>query len=229
MLERQKCKNNIYLLFSHNLTCFLFVDFSPTPSAPEDVSVKKPIVNSSADGEITVAVVEGSSIVRVVEEAATADVVATTTMAVVEMGTGTAESATEISGQGGGSSDHRAGKEIVEDVPPSPRKEAAASESEEEEDFNFCSDFCSPAPPMGSSVSRSRGRVPHPKDIPTSVDIFDDGRLERVWWECIDRMDGLKDPSEVVSLFARQSMNVSCSDNIHILCLLLASYCPLFL
>ena len=37
------------------------------------------------------------------------------------MGTGTAESATEISGQGGGSSDHRAGKEIVEDVPPSPR------------------------------------------------------------------------------------------------------------
>ena len=37
------------------------------------------------------AVVEGSSVVRVVEEAATADVVATTTMAVVEMRTGTAD------------------------------------------------------------------------------------------------------------------------------------------
>ena len=84
-----------------------------------------------------------------VEVAATAGVVATTTMAVVEMGTGTAESATEISGQGGGSSDHRVGKVIVEDVPPSPRKEAAASESEEEENFNFCSDFFSPAPPVG--------------------------------------------------------------------------------
>ena len=90
-----------------------------------------------------------------VEEAATADVVATTTMAVVEMGTGTAESATEISGQGGGSSDHRAGKEVVEDVPPSSRKEAAASESEEEENFNFCSDFFSPVPPVGSSAHPS--------------------------------------------------------------------------
>ena len=175
------------------------------------------------------AVVEGSSAVRVVEEAATANVVATTTMAVVETRTGTAEFATEISGQGGGSSDHRAGKEIVEDVPPSPRKEAAASESEEDETFNFCSDFFSPAPPVGSSASRSCDRVPHPKDIPTSGDIFDDGRLESVWWDCIDQMDGLKNPTRVVSLFARRSMNVSFSDCIHILCLLLASYCPLFL
>ena len=68
--------------------------------------------------------------------------------------------------------------------------------SEEEENFNFCSDFFSPVPPVGPSAIRSCDRVPHPKDIPTSGDIFDDGRLESVWWDCIDRMDGLKNPRE---------------------------------
>ena len=152
------------------------------------------------------AVVEGSSAVRVVEEVAA--VVATTTMAVVETRTEAAEVAAETSGRGGGSSDHRAGKEVVEDAPPSSRQEAAA-ELEEEENFNFGSGFFSPASPVGSSAIRSRDRVPHPKDIPTSGDIFDDSRLEKVWWDCIDKMEGLENPSRVVSLFAWRSMNVS--------------------
>ena len=111
--------------------------------------------------------------------------------------------------RGGESSDHRAGKKVIEDVPPSSRQEAADIELEEEEIYNFGSDFFSPASPVGSSAVRFRGRVPHPRDIPTSVDIFDDGRLENVWWDCIDKMDGLKNPARVVSLFARTSMNVS--------------------
>ena len=153
------------------------------------------------------AVVEGSSAVRVVEEVAA--VVATTTMAVVETRTEAAEVAAETSGRGGGSSDHRVGKEVVEDAPPSSRQEAAATELEEEGNFNFGSDFFSPTSPVGSSAVRFRDRVPHPRDIPTSVDIFDDGRLENVWWDCINKMDGLENPARVVSLFARTSMNVS--------------------
>ena len=100
--------------------------FSPTTSAPEGTSVEKLAVTSSADEEMTVAVVEGSSAVRVVEEAAA--VVATTTMAVVDARTETAEVETGTSGRDGGSSDHRAGKEIIEDVPPSSRQEAAEIE-----------------------------------------------------------------------------------------------------
>ena len=153
------------------------------------------------------AVVEGSSAVRVVEEVAA--VVATTTMAVVETRTEAAEVAAEAFGRGGGSSDHRAGKEVIEDALPSSRQEAAATEVEEEENFIFGSDFFGPASPVGSSAIRSRDRVPHPKDIPTSGDIFDDGRLEKVWWDCIDKMEGLENPSRVVSLFAWRSMNVS--------------------
>lgn len=153
--------------------------------------------------------IEGSSNIQAVEEAAATDVVATTTMAVAEMETEVAEAATETSVQVEGSSNYHAGKEIIDDVLPSSRREAAAIESEEEENFNFCSDFFSPASHVGSSAIRSCDRVPHPKDIPTSGDIFYNERLEKVWWNCIDKMDGLKHPARVVSLFARTSMDVS--------------------
>ena len=180
--------------------------FSPITSALEGTSVDKPAVTSSADGEITVAVVEGSSAVRVVEEVSAA--VATTTIAVVEARTEAAEVTAEASDRDGGSSDHRAGKEVVEDALPNSRQETAAIEPEEEENFNFCSDFFSHVPPVGSSAIRSRDRVPHPMDFPISGSIFDNERLEKVWWDCIDQMEGLENPSRVVSSFALRSMNV---------------------
>ena len=142
-----------------------------------------------------------------VEEVAA--VVATTMIAVVESRTEAAEVAAETSDRGGESSDHRAGKEVIEDVPPSSRQEAAATEVEEEENFIFSSDFFSPASPVGSSAIRSRDRVPHPKNILVSGEIFDDSRLEKVWWDRIDQMEGLENPSRVVSSFAWSSMNVS--------------------
>ena len=154
-----------------------------------------------------VEVVEGSSTVRVVEEAAAVDAVAMTTRAVVEKET--AGVAVESSGQGGGSSNHCAGKGVAADVPSGGQGKAAATESEEEEYFNFCSEFFGPASIVGSSAFKSRDRVPHPKDIPNRGDIFNDERLEKVWWDRVDKMDGLKNPTSVVSMFARTSMNVS--------------------
>ena len=175
-----------------------------------------------------VEVVEGLSTVRVVEEAAAAEVVATSTVAVVEMEA--AEVAAETSTQGGGSSVHRAGKEVSANVPPGPRREAAVTESEEEEYFNFCSNFFGPAPVEGSSASRSRKRVPHPKDIPDGDDVFDDERLEKVWWNRVEEIDGLKNPTRVVSSFARTSMNVSaCCPVFSYMFFFLASHCLLFL
>ena len=180
---------------------------SPTPLAPENVPVEKPTITPSPDEDLTVAVVEGSSAVQVVEEVAA--VVATTTMAVVEARTEAAEVETGTSGPDGGSSDHRAGKEVIEDVPPSSRQEAADIELEEEEIFNFGFDSFSPASPVGSSAPRFRDRVPHPKDIPVSRSIFDHERLEKVWWDRIDKIEGLENPSRVVATFAWRSMNVS--------------------
>ena len=91
-------------------------------------------------------------------------VVATTTIAVVESRTETAEVAAETFDRGGEPSDHRAGKEIIEDVPPSSRQEAADIELEEEEHFNFGLDSFSPASPVGSSALRFRDRVPQPPE-----------------------------------------------------------------
>ena len=133
----------------------------------------------------------------------------TTTEAVVETVAETAEAAAETSSHDGGASDHRAGKEVVVDVPPGPRGEVAVTESEEEEYFNFYSDFFGPASIVESSAVRSRDRVPHPKDIPNSGEIFDDERLEKVWWDRVEKMNGLKNPTMVFSMFARTSMNVS--------------------
>ena len=117
-------------------------------------------------------VVEGSSTARVVEEVVASEMVTTTTEVVVETEVETAEAAVEASGQGGGASDHRAGKEVIVDVTPGPREEAVVTESEEEEYFNFCSDFFGPAFIAESSAIRSRNRVPHPKDIPNRGEFF---------------------------------------------------------
>lgn len=171
-------------------------------------------------------VVEGSSTARVVEEvvapevvttstevvatttevaATTTEVVATTTEVVVE----TAEAAAEASGQGGDVPDHLAGKEIVADVPPGTQRETAVTESEDEEYFNFCADFFGPASIVGSSAFRSRDRVPQPKDIPNKGETFDNERLEKVWWDQVAKIDELKSPALVYSMFARSTMNVS--------------------
>ena len=145
-----------------------------------------------------------SEVVTTTTEAAT-----TTTEVVVETEVETAEAAVETSGQGGGASDHRAGKEVVVDVPPGPQEEAAVTESEEEEYFNFCSDFFGPDFIVESSAIRSRDRVPHPKDIPNRGEIFDNERLEKIWWDRVTKIDKLKYPPLVFSTFARTTMNVS--------------------
>ena len=157
-----------------------------------------------------VEVVEGSSTVQVVEEAAAAEVVIMTTVAVVE--TEAAEVAAETSAQGGGSSIHCAGKEIAADVPPGPQREAVVAEEEEGEELDFFTHpfgFFSPATVVGSRAFRSRDRVPHPEDIPNRGIVFDDERLEKVWWDRVEEIDELKNPTGVVSSFARMSMNVS--------------------
>ena len=109
----------------------LFVILSPTPPAPKDASVEKPTAISSVVEEITVEVVEGSSTVHVVEEVVAAKATATTEV-VAEAEAKMAHDAAEASGQGGESSDHRAGKEVVADITPGPQGEAAITESEEE-------------------------------------------------------------------------------------------------
>lgn len=192
--------------------CFPFVALSPTPSAPEDASIEKPIASSPADGETTMGVVEESPIARVAEEVVASEVVATTTKIVAttaEVVMETAEEAVEASGQGGDVPSHRVGKEVVADVPSDLQREAAVTESEDEEYFNFCTDFFGPASIVGSSAFRSRNWVPHPKDIPNRGEIFDNKRLEKVWWDQVVKIDKLKSLMMVFSMFAWTTMNVS--------------------
>ena len=161
---------------------------------------------------MTVEVVEGSSTAQVVEEVVASEVVTTTTKVVAtttEVVVETAEAAVEAYGQGGGASEHRVGKEVVADVPPGPQGEAAVAETEDEDYFNFYSDFFGPASIVGSSDFRSRDRVPHPNDIPNRGEIFDNERLKKIWWDSVTKIDKLKDPSMVFSMFARTTMNVS--------------------
>lgn len=61
--KRQKCKKDIYLFAFYHLTCFPFCDLNPTPPALKDVLVEESTAISLAVGEMTVAVVEGSSTV----------------------------------------------------------------------------------------------------------------------------------------------------------------------
>ncbi|MBJ4058713.1 hypothetical protein JGD43_25680, partial [Salmonella enterica subsp. enterica serovar Goldcoast] len=84
--------------------------------------------------------------------------------------------------------------EIVEDVLPGTQGEVAAAELGDEEYFNFCSDFFGPASIVGSAAFRSRDRVPHPNDIPNRGRIFDNERLEKVWWDQVEKIDKLKYP-----------------------------------
>ena len=76
---------------------------------------------------------------------------------------------------------------------------------------------------MESSAIRSRDRVPHPKDIPNRGEIFDNERLEKIWWDRVAKIDKLKNPTMVFSMFARTTMNVS------ILRILICAVCPRFL
>ena len=159
-----------------------------------------------------VAVVEGSSAVRVVEEVVAAK--ATATMGVVvEAEVKTAYDAAEALGQGDGLLVHRVGKEVVVDVPPGPQEGAAnAARVEEEEEecdfFDHSFGFFGPPTIVRSRAFRSCARVPHPKDIPNRGDVFDDKRLEKVWWDRVQEIDELKNPTRVVSSFARTTINV---------------------
>lgn len=137
--------------------------------------------------------------------AATTEMVATITETVAER----TEAAAEASGQDGGGPVHRAGKEIVADVPTGTQRETEVTESEDEEYFNFCADFFGPASIVGSSAFKSRDRVPHPNDIPNRGDTFDNKRLEKIWWDRVAKVDKLKIPELVYSMFARSTMDVS--------------------
>ena len=85
------------------------------------------------------------------------------------------------------SSDHRARKKAVEDIPPSPQGGVISSANNEEEkekvedSFDLFPGFFEP-PTIGSSSFRSRDRDPHPKDIPNRGHIFGDERLQRIFW-----------------------------------------------
>ena len=129
---------------------------------------------------MTVAVVEGSSTVQVVENAVGAEA-ATTTGVVLEAEVKTVSDAVEASDQGDGLSGHRVGKEVVVDIPLGPQEGAGVTEPEDEEYTNFVSDFFGPSFIVGSSTLRPRACVPHPKNIPDGGDVFDDARLEEVW------------------------------------------------
>ena len=135
----------------------------------------------------------------------------TTTGAVVELGVKMV--AAETSGHGGEISSHHTGKEVAADDPLSfqgQATDAATSEGEEEfELFDHSLGFFAPATVVDSRAFKSRDHVPHPKDIPNRGNVFDDERLERVWWNRVDEIDELRDPTRVVSSFARTAMNVS--------------------
>ena len=104
---------------------------------------------------MTVAVVEGSSTVCVVEEVIAVKATVTTGV-VMETKAKMAHDAADASGQGGRSIVHRAGKEVAIDVLPSPQGGAGITEEEEEEYINFFSKFFGPASIVGSSAFRSR-------------------------------------------------------------------------
>nr|ADB85302.1 hypothetical protein [Phyllostachys edulis] len=172
---------------------------------------------------MTVEVVEWSSTIHVVEEAVGSSTVhvvegavvveaATTTEVVVKPEAKMAKVATEASGHGGEAFDHRAEKEVVVDVPSSPQgqaADAAITEEEEGSDFFDCSfGFFGPASVVGSRAFRSHDRVPHPKDIPNRGNVFDDERLEMVWWNRFREISELKDSMRVFSIFARTSINL---------------------
>ena len=99
------------------------------------------------------------------------------------------------------------------DDPPSLQSQATDAVTfeggEGSELFDHSLGFFAPATVVGSRAFRSRDRVPHPNDIPNRGDVFDDERLERVWWKRVDEIDELRDPTKVVSSFARSAMNVS--------------------
>lgn len=78
---------------------------------------------------------------------------------------------------------------------------------------------------MGSRAFRSHDRVSHPKDIPNRGNVFDDERLEKVWWNRVQEIDEVKNPSRVFSLFTRTSMNVSTCLPTFIYVSFLASHC----
>ena len=144
--------------------------------------------------------------------ATTSDVVATTTDMIAttsEMVVETAEAAVEASGQSGDVIVHRSGKEIAEDPFPGAQGEVAAAESGDEEYFNFCPDFFGPVSIVGSAAFKSRDRVPHPNDIPNRGRVFDNERLEKVWWDQVERINKLNYPPLVFSTFARTTMDVS--------------------
>ena len=143
-------------------------------------------------GEMTVAMIEGSSTVCVVEEVVAAEATmttravvtaeaTTTTGVVVEAEAKETHDVAEASGQGSGSLGHRSGKEIAIDVPPGPQG-VVVTESDGEDYVNFFSEFFSSASIVGTSAFRSRNRAPHPKDLPNRGNIFDDECLEKVWW-----------------------------------------------
>ena len=82
---------------------------------------------------------------------------------------------------------HRAGKEVVVDIPPGPQGGEAADAANVEEEgecefFDHSFGFFVPPSIVGSRAFRSLARVPHPKDISNRGDVFDDERLEKVWW-----------------------------------------------
>lgn len=55
---------------------------------------------------------------------------------------------------------------------------------------------------LGSCAFRSRDRVPHPKGIPNRGNVFNDERLEQVWWNRVQEIDELKNPTRIFSSFA---------------------------
>ena len=156
------------------------------------------------------AVVEGSSIVRMTEDAVAID---TTTRVVVVSRAATptgvvVETVAKVTSDAAEASERRAEMEIVSDVLPGSQGGTGITESEEEY-ANFCSDFFRPSPIVESSALVSRIRVPHPKDIPGDKNIFDGARLETVWWERVREIDELRNSSFIVSSFARKAMDVS--------------------
>ena len=179
--------------------------------APEVVTTTTEVVAETAVATATTSEVAATTteVVAATTEivATTTDVVATTSEMVVE----TAEAAVEASCQSDDIVVHRTGKEIVEDPLPGAQGEAAAAESGGEEYFDFCSDFFGPASIVGSAAFRSRDRVPHPNDIPNRGRTFDNERLEKVWWDQVEKIDKLKYPPLVFSTFAQTTMDVSIS------------------
>ena len=176
---------------------------------PEAVTTTTEVVGEATEVAATTTEVVAATTGAV---AATTNVVTSTTDLAVttsEMVVGAAEAAVEASAHGGDVVVHRAGKEIVEDVPPGTEGEVAAAGSEDEEYFNFCSDFFGPASVVGTAAFRSRDRVPHPNDIPNRGRTFDNERLEKVWWDQVDKIDKLKFPPLVFSRFAQTTMDVS--------------------